>query len=83
MYSNNCTHELYSIHHFTTVDIYFDETTDCGGWLVIQRNKISSPVDFNRNWTDYEEGFGDLNTELWYGLSVMHCLTQRGDENRL
>ena len=55
-----------------------DMTTDCGGWIVIQRNKISSPVDFNRNWTDYKEGFGDLNTEFWHGLSAVHCLTQRG-----
>ena len=37
-----------------------------------------SLVDFNKNWTDYEEGFGDLNTEFWYGLSAMHCLTQTG-----
>ena len=55
-----------------------DMTTDCGGWIVIQRNKISSPVDFNRSWTDYKEGFGDLNTEFWHGLSAVHCLTQRG-----
>ena len=35
-------------------------------------------MNFNRNWTDYEKGFGDLNTELWYGLAAMHCLTQSG-----
>ena len=23
-------------------------------------------------------GFGNLNTEFWYGLAAMHCLTQRG-----
>ena len=28
-----------------------------------------------KNWTDYEEGFGDLTTEFWY---AMDCLTQRG-----
>ena len=63
--------------HFTTADVYCDMTTDCGGWTVIQRNKISSQVDFNRNWTDYEEGFGNLTTEFWYGLAAIHCLTQR------
>ena len=31
-------------------------------------------VDFNRNWTDYEEGFGDLNTEFWHGLDNSHFL---------
>ena len=29
-------------------------------------------------WKDYEKGFGNLSTEFWYGLTFMHCLTQRG-----
>ena len=64
---------------FTTVTTtgYCDMTTDGGGWIVIQRNKKNSLVNFNKNWTDYEKGFGDLNTEFWYGLAAMHCLTQR------
>ena len=35
-------------------------TTNDGGWIVIQRNKKDSLVNFNKNWVDYEEGFGDL-----------------------
>ena len=57
---------------------YCDMVTDGGGWIVIQRNKKSSAVNFNRQWIDYEKGFGDLNTEFWYGLEELHCLTQRG-----
>ena len=57
---------------------YCDMVTDGGGWIVIQRNKRSSAVNFNRQWVDYEKGFGDLNTEFWYGLEELHCLTQRG-----
>ena len=34
-------------------------------------------VTFNRPWVDYERGFGDLNTEFWYGLHNIHCLTKR------
>ena len=37
-----------------------------------------SLMNFNRNWTEYEEGFGDLNKEFWYGLAAISCLTQRG-----
>ena len=52
-----------------------------GGWLVILRrdNTIGSSqyVNFARDWVDYVNGFGDLNTEFWYGLRNMHCLTRR------
>ena len=69
--------ELSSFSTVTTTG-YCDMTTDGGGWIVIQRNRAGSLVNFNRNWTDYEKGFGDLHTEFWNGLSAMHCLTQRG-----
>ena len=61
-----------------TVKVYCDMVTKEGGWIVIQRNKKDSQVNFNLNWTDYEEGFGGLNKEFWYGLKELHCLTQRG-----
>ena len=67
-----------STRTFGTSDVYCDTTTDDGGWIVIARNKKGSTVDFNKNWTDYERGFGDLKTEFWYGLDAIHCLTQSG-----
>ena len=62
---------------FSCIDVYCN-MADVGGWIVIQRNKRESLVSFNRQWIDYEEGFGDLNTEFWYGLANIHHLTQRG-----
>ena len=58
-----------------SVNVYCDMVTKEGGWIVIQRNKKNSQVNFNLNWTDYENGFGDLNKEFWYGLKETHCLT--------
>ena len=48
-----------------------------GGWLVIQRRVAGGTEDFFREWSDYEEGFGDLEGEFWYGLKNIHCLTNR------
>lgn len=54
-----------------------DTLTDNGGWLVIQRRKDGS-VRFDRDWIDYENGFGNLDGEFWYGLYAIHCLTSSG-----
>ena len=53
--------------------------TDGGGWIVIQRRIPNGTVNFYRGWKDYEEGFGDLDSEFWYGLRNIHCLTNRED----
>ena len=56
-----------------------DMETDGGGWLVIQRRLPNGTVNFTRDWSDYENGFGDLNGEFWYGLRNIHALTSRDD----
>ena len=54
---------------------YCDMSTEGGGWLVIQRRLPNGNTNFTRNWHDYEDGFGDLDGEFWYGLRNIHCLT--------
>ena len=65
-----------SMGTFGTANVYCDMTTADGGWTVIQRNRNGSSVSFNRNWREYEDGFGYLTGEFWYGLKVIHTLSQ-------
>ena len=71
-------------NHSTITNVYCDTVTAGGGWLVIQR-RINGRVDFNRYWSEYEEGFGNLpdddkdtTSEFWIGLRSLHCLTSHG-----
>ena len=63
---------------FASASVYCDMTTNDGGWMVIQRNRKNSQLSFNKNWREYEDGFGDLNEDFWAGLKLMNALTQRG-----
>ncbi|XP_065896382.1 fibrinogen C domain-containing protein 1-like [Dysidea avara] len=58
-------------------EAYCDTINGGGGWLVVQRRQDGS-VDFNRTWVEYEDGFGELTGEFWYGLRALHCLTGQG-----
>ena len=71
---------IYTIRkdQFDSSRVYCDMDTSGRGWNVIQRNKKDSPTSFNRNWAAYEQGFGDLQAEFWYGLKGISCLTQKG-----
>ena len=63
---------------YAKLAVYCDMETDGGGWIVIQRRNASMGwVNFTRNISDYENGFGDLDGEFWIGLKVIHELTNQ------
>ena len=57
--------------------VYCDMTTDGGGWTVFQR-RSKVEITFNRGWTAYREGFGELDGDFWLGNDKLHRLTARG-----
>ena len=67
-----------SLGTFASASVYCDMVTDGGGWIVIQRNRKGSMLSFNKNWREYEDGFGNLNEDFWAGLKLMNTLTQHG-----
>lgn len=58
--------------------VFCDMETNGGGWIRFQ-NRFDDSVDFNKPWTDYKYGFGDIEGEFWLGLENVHYLTSNGD----
>lgn len=61
---------------FSTSDAWCDMETDAdgGGWLMVMRRQ-SEHTTFDRLYHEYEDGFGDLEDDFWYGLRSMEVLT--------
>ncbi|XP_049548191.1 angiopoietin-1-like [Anopheles darlingi] len=58
----------------TPFKVYCEMEKFEGGWIVVQ-HRFDGSVDFYRNWNEYREGFGQLDSEFWLGLERMHQLT--------
>ncbi|XP_017867891.1 PREDICTED: ficolin-2 [Drosophila arizonae] len=55
-------------------DVYCDATLNGTGWLVIQR-RVDARLNFFRNWSTYQQGFGELNGSFFIGLDKLNALT--------
>ena len=65
-----------------TFPVLCDLKTLNGGWTIIHRRQDGTE-DFNRNWTEYVEGFGNLSGEFFIGLEKLHALTTQGATQEL
>uniref|UniRef100_A0A182MVG8 Fibrinogen C-terminal domain-containing protein n=1 Tax=Anopheles culicifacies TaxID=139723 RepID=A0A182MVG8_9DIPT len=58
----------------TSFEVFRDGSNNHGfgsNWTIFQR-RIDGTVNFNRNWTEYKHGFGDVRGEHWLGLEKLH-----------
>ncbi|GLD53762.1 fibrinogen beta chain [Lates japonicus] len=55
---------------FPPYKVFCDQSTQNGGWLLIQ-NRLDGSVDFGRRWDDYRRGFGNIAFDVGKG----HCET--------
>jgi len=81
--NKSCASGVYTIFpslpaYSSGMQVYCDQETDGGGWLVFQSRKNGN-VDFYRNFEAYVKGFGNYLDEFWLGLEKIHQLTQLGN----
>ena len=67
---------IYSIKlgTYSTTQAWCDMTTDGGGWMIILR-RADGIESFDKLYDEYEEGFGNLEHDFFYGLKVIRDLT--------
>ncbi|XP_059150298.1 techylectin-like protein [Physella acuta] len=59
------------------VVVMCDTATDQGGWTIIQK-RVNGTINFQRNWTDYKNGFGDYGLQEFYlGNENIYCMTSK------
>ena len=66
----------------TDFEVFCDQETTNGGWTVVQK-RLDGSVLFDRGWSDYQNGFGNLDGEFWLGLEKIHRLTKSPSKLRV
>ncbi|XP_071102989.1 microfibril-associated glycoprotein 4-like [Haliotis cracherodii] len=68
---------VFSIHPITSPYPFkvFCEMVHKGKLVILRNTPDALNVDFNRTFTEYKDGFGDLEGNVWMGLQRFHYLT--------
>ncbi|XP_061165133.1 fibrinogen-like protein 1 [Saccostrea echinata] len=64
-HTNTGVYEIYPYGTITSpVRVYCDMETMDGGWTAIQK-RVNESLNFRRNWTEYKNGFGSPEQNVW------------------
>ena len=82
MYHGFNTSGIYQIDPDGTEEfqVFCDQETGGGGWVVFQRNINGTATFENKNWDQYKEGFGNLSSEFWLGNEKLHRLSSMSQQ---
>ena len=69
---------VYYVNGITYGDVYCEMSAHGGGWTSFIRHYDTS-VDFQRNWTEYRNGFGDPQGNYYYGNEGMRLIGYYGN----
>ncbi|XP_038061078.1 uncharacterized protein LOC119731866 [Patiria miniata] len=73
----NGTYTIYPAGKYKNrMKVYCDMDTEPKGWIVFQK-RFDGSVNFTRNWTEYQDGFGELSGEFWLGNEKVRQLTSK------
>ncbi|KFB48595.1 AGAP012000-PA-like protein [Anopheles sinensis] len=62
------------VYDFSLIPGFETDSDFGGGWILFQR-RFDGSIDFNRSWSEYRNGFGDMKRgEFWLGLQKLYAL---------
>ena len=56
-------------------EVYCDLEDDGGGWIVFVRYDGTGNEMFDQDWATYRDGFGDLNSNFWWGNEFLYLIS--------
>nr|XP_027234497.1 fibrinogen C domain-containing protein 1-B-like [Penaeus vannamei]APU53501.1 fibrinogen-related protein 1 isoform 8 [Penaeus vannamei] len=72
----DAVYEVFPSRNDGPTTVWCDMTSSSGGWTTfLKRQQQSVQEDFARQWEEYRDGFGDVNSEHWLGLDILHKMT--------
>ena len=57
-------------------EAYCDLEDEDGGWIIFLRNDAQDTEIFQQDWAAYQNGFGHLNSNFWWGNEFLHLITK-------